>query len=54
MPSHDDTVPFLHMLNHALVAVVMIAGKGPQSLAKVRMPMDIIAVRPNAEAHGFR
>lgn len=37
MPRHDDTVPLLHMLNHAREAVAMIVGKGPESLSKERM-----------------
>ncbi len=34
MPRHDDSVPLLHMLDHAREAVAMIAGKGPDSLEK--------------------
>ena len=37
MPRHDDTVPLLHMLDHAREAVAMVAGKGPESLAEERM-----------------
>lgn len=37
MPRHDDTVPLLHMLDHAREAVAMVAGKGPVSLAEERM-----------------
>ena len=37
MPSHDDTVPLLHMRDHAREAVAMIAGKDRESLAKERM-----------------
>jgi uncharacterized protein with HEPN domain len=37
MPRHDDSVPLLHMLDHAREAVAMIAGKGPDSHEKERM-----------------
>lgn len=44
MPRHDDTIPLLHMLNHAREAVAMIAGKGPDSLGKERM-LELALIR---------
>jgi uncharacterized protein with HEPN domain len=44
MPKHDDTIPLLHMLNHAREAVAMIAGKVPESLGKERM-LELALIR---------
>ena len=44
MPRHDDTIPLLHMLNHAREAIAMIAGKGPESLGKERM-LELALIR---------
>jgi len=44
MPRHDDTIPLLHMLNHAREAIAMIVGKGPESLGKERM-LELALIR---------
>ena len=44
MPRHDDTIPLLHMLNHAREAVSMIAGREPESLGKERM-LELALIR---------